>query len=122
MYEEVVEFKTRSLAFVPDCFKTEDMYNKVVGRDTYTLGHVPDNLKTQEMCNEAMRENQAGFFPVPDRFKNVHNQRLMPLMSTHISCMMYLITLKRKKCVTMWCSGAHVLCSLSLNGFLLKNN
>ena len=115
MCEEAAWIEPRSLAFVPDCFKIDGLCIKAVRINPYALHCVPDNLKTQKICNKAMRENPAAFFLVPDRV-------MMLLMSTHGTCTMYLITLKHKKCGTMWSRGTHILYGLSLIGLLLRNN
>ena len=59
----------RSLAFIPDRLKTEDICIEAVGRDAYTLEYVFDYIMTQKICNEAMCKNPAVFFLVPDRSK-----------------------------------------------------
>ena len=69
MSDEAVEFEPRSLAFVPDSFKIEDICSNAVGRDAYTLVHVPDHLKTQEMRNKAISENPVVFCLGSDCFK-----------------------------------------------------
>ena len=58
MCDEAVRIEPRSLAYVPNSFKTEDMCNKAEGRDTHTLDNVSDYIMTQKICNEAIRENQ----------------------------------------------------------------
>ena len=73
------------------------LWIKAVRRDQYALGCMPDNLKMQKICNKAMRGNLAAFFSSLTVSK--HKKCAMRLLrSTHGSCMMYLITLKRKKC------------------------
>ena len=51
---EAVHTEPRSLTYILDHFKTQDMCNEAVVGNAYTLGLVPDHLKTQEMCNMAM--------------------------------------------------------------------
>ena len=53
MCHEAVRIESRSLAFIPDHFKTQAMCNEAVEQNLYTLKFVPDQLKTQEMCKRA---------------------------------------------------------------------
>ena len=69
MCREVVAIELRSLAFVPDHFKTEETCNKEVGRKIYTLNNVSDYIMMQKICNKVVRKNPAAFFLVPDRLK-----------------------------------------------------
>ena len=48
MCEEAVWIEPRSLAFVPDRLKTEDLCIKAVRRNPYVLDYVPDYLKTHK--------------------------------------------------------------------------
>ena len=57
-----VRRKPRSLAFIPDHFKTEEMCNKAVEADPYTLKFVPVHLRAQEKYLHPMRD-------IPGRFK-----------------------------------------------------
>ena len=67
MFDEAVGIKLRSLAFVPDRFKTENMCNEAVGRNAYALDNFPNYIMMQKISNEAMRENLEAFFLVSDR-------------------------------------------------------
>ena len=51
MYGKSVEDDPRSLAYVPDRFKIQEMCNEAVGRDAYTLDNVPAYIMTQKICN-----------------------------------------------------------------------
>ena len=53
MSNEVVHTEPRSLAFIPDHFKTQGMCNKAVEADPYTLKFVPVHHRTHEMCERA---------------------------------------------------------------------
>ena len=57
-----------SLAFVPDCFKTQEMCDKVLEIDPFNLWYVPDNLKTQGMCIRAVEICRGLLQFVPDWF------------------------------------------------------
>ena len=46
----------RSLEFVPDKLKTEEMCNEAVRREPYTLDCVLDHLKTKNMQRGNMRQ------------------------------------------------------------------
>ena len=35
-----------TLAYVPDCFKTQEMYDKVVDSKPYTMRFAPDHFKS----------------------------------------------------------------------------
>ena len=54
VYDEAVRRKPPSLAFVPDCLKTEEMCNETIEKDPYSLRHVPVHLRTQVMCIKAV--------------------------------------------------------------------
>ena len=69
MCDEAVRIEPRSLSFVPDHFKTEDLWIKVVWKNPYALDYVPDYIMTQKICNEAVGENPAAISLVPDCFK-----------------------------------------------------
>ena len=54
-FNKEVRRKPRSLAFIPDIFKTPEMCIEAVRIDPFLLVRVADHFKTQEMCNEAVR-------------------------------------------------------------------
>ena len=56
MCNEVVHIEPRSLAFIPDHFKTQAMCNEAVEADPYTLKFVPLHLRTHEMCKRALEK------------------------------------------------------------------
>ena len=68
MCNEAMRIESYSLAFVPDCFKTQEMCGKAVEIDPFILWHVPDNLKTQEMCNKAVEAGLGLLEYFPDWF------------------------------------------------------
>ena len=47
MCEKAVEDEPKSLEYVPDHLKIEEICKEAVHREPYALGHVPDHLKTQ---------------------------------------------------------------------------
>ena len=49
MCNEAMRIEPYSLAFAPDCFKTQEMCDKAIEIDPFTLRHAPVNLKTQGM-------------------------------------------------------------------------
>ena len=69
MCNEIVHIKQRSLAFVPDNFKTQEMYSKVVENEPYTLKFVPVHLKTAGMCKRAIEKYLHPMRDVPDHLK-----------------------------------------------------
>ena len=68
MCDEVVRMGPCSLAYVPDCFKTQGMCDEEVCRESYALRHVPDYFKTREMCDDAVRDDPSSLQYVPDWF------------------------------------------------------
>ena len=56
MCSKAVRREPRSLAFVPDQYKTQGMCDKAVEKDPWPLEKVPDNFKTQEMCKKAVEK------------------------------------------------------------------
>ena len=46
MCDEAIRIEPRSLAFIPDHFKTQEMCNEAVEEDPCTLEFVPGHLKT----------------------------------------------------------------------------
>ena len=68
MCNETMCIKSYSLAFVPDCFKTQERRNKAIEIDQFTLWHVPDNLKTLGMCIRAVEAGLRLLEYVPDWF------------------------------------------------------
>ena len=68
MCNETMRIKSYSLAFVPDCFKTQEIRNKAIEIDQFTLWHVPDNLKTLGICIRAVEAGLRLLEYVPDWF------------------------------------------------------
>ena len=68
MYNETMRVEPYSLAFFPDCFKTQEMCDKAVEIDPFILWHVPDNLKIQGMCIKAVETGPGLLEYVPDWF------------------------------------------------------
>ena len=64
MCNEAMRIEPYSLAFVPDCFKTQEMCEI----DPFNLWYVPDNLKTQGMCIRAVEICRGLLQFVPDWF------------------------------------------------------
>ena len=56
MCKEAISIEPYSLAFVPDCFKTQEICDKTIEIDPFTLWQVPDNLKTQESVLGQLRQ------------------------------------------------------------------
>ena len=56
MCNEVVHIEPRSLAFIPDHFKTEEMCSMAVEADPYTLKFAPVHLRTHEMFKGALEK------------------------------------------------------------------
>ena len=59
----------RSLEFVPDRLKTEEICNKAVSINPPSLAYVTDHLKTQEICDEAVRTEPYSLKFVPDHLR-----------------------------------------------------
>ena len=57
-----------SLAFVPDCFKTQEMCDEAFEIDPFILWHVPDHLKMQGMCIRAVEAGLGLLEYVPNWF------------------------------------------------------
>ena len=68
MCNEGMHIEPYSLAFVPDCFKTQEMCDKAVEIDPFILWHVPDNLKMQRMCIRAVEADPGLLKYIPDWF------------------------------------------------------
>ena len=68
MCNEEMRIEPYSLAFVPDCFKIQEMYDKAVEIDPFILWHVSDNLKMQGMCIRAVEAGLRLLEYVPDWF------------------------------------------------------
>ena len=135
--------KPRSLAFIPDIFKTQEMCIKAlevdpwlfkyvpdnlktqkmcddcVLKDSYTLKFVPDNLKTQKMCKEAVRNSQYALEYVPDHLKT--EKMCKGVRSPHGLLVVFLIILKHKNCARKQYTGIHTYCGLSLIDLCDKN-
>ena len=62
------ETSPRSLACVPDRFKTQEMCIKAVGTGSWQLCHVPDLLKAQGMCDKAVKKCPFHWEYVSDLF------------------------------------------------------
>ena len=60
MCNEVVHIEPRSLAFIPDLFKTQEMCDKSFEEGPHTLKFVPLNLRTHEMCYRALEKFMRG--------------------------------------------------------------
>ena len=85
MCNEVIHTEPRSLAFIPDHFKTQSMCDEAVEADPYMLKFVPveralekylypmrdvpNHLKTREMCNKAVVEDPWQLSDFPDHLK-----------------------------------------------------
>ena len=57
-----------SLAFAPDCFKTQEMCDKAIEIDPFILRHAPVNLKTQGMYIRPAQGSLGLLEYVPDWF------------------------------------------------------
>ena len=55
MCNEVVHIEPRSLTFVPDHFKTEEMCNQAVEKDPYRLRFIPVHFRTQEIILKQLK-------------------------------------------------------------------
>ena len=69
MSNEAVHIESRSLAFIPDRFKTQEMCIKAVEIDPYTLKYVPVYLRTQEICERAVEKYLYPLKFVPGHLK-----------------------------------------------------
>ena len=69
MCNEAVDIEPLLLAYVPDCFKSQETCDKVVRNKLCMLLFALDHLWRQGMCNEIMRTMQNAFHRIPDRFK-----------------------------------------------------
>ena len=69
MCNEAVHIEPRSLAFIPDLFKTEEMRNKAVGVNLYTLKFIPFCHRTAEICKRAVEKYPCPIRDVPGHLK-----------------------------------------------------
>ena len=104
VYDEAVRKEPRSLAFVPDCFKKDEMCNKVVEKHPNTLWHVSVHLRTEEMCIKVVEK-----YLYPLKFVSDHLRPrrcvLKQCTSNHTLWNLFLTVLRPKKCVTRQCAG-----------------
>ena len=63
------DIEPRSLAYVPNHFKTQEMCYEAVRNKLCILLFVPDDFKTMEICNEIMRAMLEAFHRIPNCFK-----------------------------------------------------
>ena len=68
MCNEAIHTDPYSLAFVPDCFKTQKMCDKAINIDPFTQSHDHDNLKMWEMCIRAVEAGLGLLGHIPDWF------------------------------------------------------
>ena len=69
MCDEAVRTEPRSLAYVPDRFKTEEMCNKIISTMPNAFHRIPYRFKTQEMSINAVEVDPRQLKDLPDHFK-----------------------------------------------------
>ena len=68
MCNKAVQREPKTLEFIPDHFKTQEMCNKAVEENPWIIRHVPDHFKTQKMCDMAVQRDPRTLEFIPDWF------------------------------------------------------
>ena len=139
MCKKAVEKCPWLLGCVHDNLKTQEMCEKAVEKYPWLLGYAHDNLKTQEMCEKAVEEYPCSLVYVHNNLKTQEmcekaiegepgTLKFVLTVLIHIFCVLrqlrqcheswtkFLITLKRKKCVTAQSGKVNFICSMFLIG------
>ena len=66
MCNQAVDNCARTLEFVPERYKTQEICDKVVNTYPSTIKFVPECYKTQELCDKAVNRCFFVFDSVPD--------------------------------------------------------
>ena len=82
-----VRRKPRSLAFIRDIFKTQEMCIKAPEVDPWSFKYVPDNLRTREVCEEAVNIEPWLLVYVPDNLRTRGMQEMFD--KTRRYCLFY---------------------------------
>ena len=109
MCERAVEENPYTLEFVPDHLKTKIMRERAVEEKPCTLEFVLDHLKTKEMCEKAVEEKPYILEFVPDHLKT--KEMCEKAVEDDLgSWNLFLITLRRRKCVKELLKKSHGHC------------